>query len=324
VIVTGGAGFIGSAIVWKLNEQGIDDVLIVDELGTDEKWKNLVGLRFADYLHKDEFLKRVEADAVGFDADAVVHMGACSATTERDADYLMRNNFRYTDTLAHWSLRHGSRFVYASSAATYGEGEHGFDDRDPIDGLKPLNMYGYSKHLFDLKARREGMLDHVAGLKFFNVFGPNEYHKADMTSVVYKAFGQIAGDGVIRLFQSYRPEYGHGDQLRDFVYVKDCVDVIWWLLQNPQVNGLFNVGTGQARSWNDLARAIFAALGREPQIEYIPMPEALQGKYQYFTEAKGEKLLQAGCDVHFRPLEDSVADYVQGYLQKGPGYLTTL
>lgn len=322
VVVTGGAGFIGSATVWKLNEQGIDDVLIVDELGADEKWKNLVGLNFADYWDKAEFLRRVESDTLGFRPDAIVHMGACSATTERDADYLMRNNYRYTDTLAEWSVRRDVRFLYASSAATYGDGERGFDDEIDIAHLAPLNMYGYSKQLFDLRAARTGLASHIVGLKFFNVFGPNEYHKADMTSVVFKAFHQITEDGAIRLFQSYRPEYGDGDQQRDFVYVKDCVEVMWWLLQHPEVNGLFNVGTGQARSWNDLARAIFAAMGREPSIEYIPMPPALQGKYQYFTQATTTKLQKVGCPVHFRPLEASVRDYVQGYLQHAPDYLS--
>jgi ADP-L-glycero-D-manno-heptose 6-epimerase len=321
VIVTGGAGFIGSAFVWKLNQQGIDDILIVDELGVDEKWKNLVGLRYADYRHKDDFLRCVETGTVEMQPDAIVHMGACSATTERDAEYLMRNNYRYTRTLAEWAIAKGSRFLYASSAATYGDGEAGFDDAADIDSLTPLNMYGYSKQIFDLEARRNGMLDRIVGLKFFNVFGPNEYHKADMTSVVFKAFQQIENEGAIRLFRSYRSDYGDGDQVRDFVYVKDCIEVMWWLLETPSVNGLFNVGTGKARSWNELARAIFAAAGRPEKIEYIPMPEALQGKYQYYTKATSEKLQRAGCPVAFRSLEESVSDYVVGYLGRGPAYL---
>lgn len=318
VVVTGGAGFIGSAFVWRLNQAGITDILVVDELGTSEKWKNLVGLRYADYLHKDVFMKMVQEDKVPYEVRAIVHMGACSATTERDADFLMENNYRYTRDLAEWSAARDVRFIYASSGATYGDGEQGFsDDIAKIDPLAPLNMYGYSKHLFDLYALRTGLLKKIVGLKFFNVFGPNEYFKGDMTSLVFKAFHQIVETGRIGLFQSYHPDYADGEQLRDFVYVKDCVEVMYWLLENPEVMGIYNVGTGQARSWNDLAKAIFAALDREPQIDYIPMPEILRGKYQYYTKADIGKLRSVKCDVPFRPLEESVADYVRGYLVRG-------
>ena len=324
VVVTGGAGFIGSAFAWRLNQAGIDDILLVDALGTDEKWKNIVGLRYAEFLHPDVFLQQVKAGKVPFAPDAIVHMGACSATTERDADYLMDNNYHYTRTLAEWAAGRGIRFIYASSAATYGEGENGFSDQTPIDRLAPLNMYGYSKHLFDLQAQRSGLREHLVGLKFFNVFGPNEYHKAEQTSVVYKAFYQILEKGSVGLFRSYRPDYADGEQVRDFVYIKDCVEVMWWLLEHPDVTGLYNVGTGQARSWKNLAQAIFAALEREPQIEFIPMPEALQGKYQYRTEAVMDRLRAAGCTTPFRSLEESVADYVKEYLARGPRFLSAL
>jgi ADP-L-glycero-D-manno-heptose 6-epimerase len=249
-------------------------------------------------------------------------MGACSSTTERDADFLMENNFHYTCRLADWAIEHGVRFIYASSAATYGDGAQGFSDNDETSPLlRPINMYGYSKQLFDLKVLRERIADRVAGIKFFNVFGPNEYHKDDMTSVIFKAFHQIRETGMVRLFKSYKPEYPDGGQKRDFVYVKDCVDVLWWLLNHKEANGIFNLGTGKARTWNDLIRAVFAALGLPPQIEYIEMPEAIRGQYQYFTEAKMEKLCAAGCLTAFRPLEEATADYVQGHLLAADPYL---
>lgn len=322
IIVTGGAGFIGSALVWKLNAEGIHDIVIVDRLGTSSKWKNLVNLRYEDYLHKDEFLSLVHRNAVPFEVDALVHMGACSSTTERDADFLWANNFAYTRALAKWSLLHSVRFLYASSAATYGDGELGFsDDHEKIAGLKPINMYGYSKQLFDLWVLREKLEDTMAGIKFFNVFGPNEYHKGDMASVIFKAYHQILETAKVRLFKSHLPDYADGGQMRDFVYVKDCVDVLWWLLQNRQVNGIFNLGTGQARTWNDLIAAVFAAMGRERNIEYIDMPESLRGQYQYFTQADMGKLQTARCPVAFSSLEDSVRDYVVNYLQKTDPHL---
>jgi ADP-L-glycero-D-manno-heptose 6-epimerase len=322
IVVTGGAGFIGSAFVAKLNAEGIDDIIVVDELGTSGKWQNLVKRRYADYLHKDAFLGMVEAKQVPFSIEAIVHMGACSSTTERDADYLMENNFHYTCRLADWAIERGVRFVYASSAATYGDGAQGFSDDDETSRLlRPINMYGYSKQLFDLKVLRERIADRVAGVKFFNVFGPNEYHKGDMTSVIFKAFHQIRETGRVRLFKSCKPEYPDGGQKRDFVYVKDCVDVLWWLLNHKEANGIFNLGTGKARTWNDLIGAVFAALGLPPQIEYIEMPEAIRGQYQYFTEAKMEKLRAAGCPAVFRSLEEATADYVKAYLLREDPYL---
>jgi len=254
--------------------------------------------------------------------EAIVHLGACSSTTETDAEYLMRNNFDYARAVARFALAQGARFVVASSAATYGDGSVGFDD-DPagLDALKPLNMYGYSKHLFDLWARREGLLGELASLKFFNVYGPNEYHKGDMRSVVCKAFKQIRETGRLKLFKSYRPEYPDGGQQRDFLYVKDAVAVMLWLLDHPEVNGIFNVGAGVARTWNDLAAAVFAAMDREPAVDYVDMPETLRGKYQYFTEAKMARLRGAGYGTPFFSLEDGVADYVRQYLAATDRYL---
>ncbi|NLA42049.1 MAG: ADP-glyceromanno-heptose 6-epimerase [Smithella sp.] len=322
IIVTGGAGFIGSAFVWKLNCEGIEDVIVVDHLGTSDKWKNLVPLRFEDYLRKDDFFDMVCDDDVPFEVSAVVHMGACSSTTERDADYLWENNFAYTRTLAEWALDHDVRFIYASSAATYGDGSKGFsDDHGRIPPLQPINMYGYSKQVFDLWVLRHKLESQMAGIRFFNVFGPNEYHKGDMTSVIFKAFHQIRQTGKVRLFKSYLPEYSDGGQMRDFVYVKNCVDVLWWLLKHPKANGIFNLGTGRARTWNDLINAVYAAMNLTPDIEYIEMPEGLRNQYQYFTEADMGKLKKAGAPVDFPALEDSVRDYVCNYLQKSDPYL---
>lgn len=322
IIVTGGAGFIGSAFVWKLNCEGIHDVIVVDHLGTSDKWKNLVPLRFEDYLRKDDFFDMVCDDDVPFEVSAVVHMGACSSTTERDADYLWENNFAYTRTLAEWALDHDIRFIYASSAATYGDGTQGFsDEHAKIPELRPINMYGYSKQVFDLWVLRHKLESQMAGIKFFNVFGPNEYHKGDMTSVIFKAFHQIRQTGKVRLFKSYLPEYSDGGQMRDFVYVKNCVDVLWWLLKHPKTNGIFNLGTGRARTWNDLINAVYTAMNLAPDIEYIEMPEGLRNQYQYFTEADMGKLKKAGAPVDFPALEDSVRDYVQNYLQKPDPHL---
>jgi len=322
IVVTGGAGFIGSAFVWKLNQQGINDIVIVDSLGTDDKWKNLVNLRFADYIHKDNFLRLICDDQLPFDVSAIVHMGACSSTTERDADFLWNNNYLYTKTLAEWSLQRGIRYIYASSAATYGDGTQGFsDDHSKISGLKPINMYGYSKQVFDLWALKKHVENKIAGIKFFNVFGPNEYHKADMTSVIFKAFHQIKETGKVKLFKSYLPKYPDGGQMRDFVYIKDCIDVMWWLFNNPAANGIFNLGTGKARTWNDLINAVFTAMGIKTNIEYIEMPESLRNQYQYFTEAKMDKLKAAGCPAAFSSLEDSVRDYITNYLQKSDSHL---
>ncbi len=316
IIVTGGAGFIGRNIVAGLNERGEDQIVVVDELGTSEKWKNLVGLRYEDYLDKDEFRALIRQDRLD-GVRAILHMGACSATTERDAAYLADNNYRTTRELCEWCLTHAARFVYASSAATYGDGSLGYSDEDQVTPtLRPLNMYGYSKHMFDLWALQKGLLGMMAGLKYFNVYGPYEDHKGDMRSVVHKAYEQIRDTGEVRLFKSYKPEYQDGEQVRDFVYVKDAVALTLHFLEHPEVSGLFNCGTGQARSWNDLAHAVFAAMGREPNIHYIDMPAELQGKYQYFTQADMAKAKRTGYDTPFTSLEDGVKDYVQEYLSK--------
>ena len=322
IIVTGGAGFIGSAFVWKLNQEGIDDIVIVDQLGTDDKWKNLVNRRFIDYIHKDDFLQMICADKVPFKISAIVHMGACSSTTERDADYLWNNNYLYTKTMAEWALKRGIRFIYASSAATYGDGTKGFsDDHSKINQLRPINMYGYSKQVFDLWVLRNSLEKKIAGIKFFNVFGPNEYHKGDMTSVIFKAFHQIKETGKVKLFKSYKKKYKDGGQLRDFVYVKDCVNAMWWLFNNNEANGIFNLGTGKARTWNDLIKAVFAAMKKKTNIEYIEMPQSLRNQYQYFTQAEMKKLKAGDCPVKFSSLEDSVHDYVVNHLQKADQHL---
>jgi len=322
IIVTGGAGFIGSAFVWKLNSEGIDDILIVDELGDTEKWKNLVNRRYVDYMHKEDFLDRIASSQGMADVRAIIHMGACSSTTERDADYLMENNYHYTCRIAERALLKKVRFIYASSAATYGDGTQGFSDDDAVTPtLRPINMYGYSKQLFDLWLLRRRAEQQCAGIKFFNVFGPNEYHKGDMTSVIFKAFHQINKAGKVRLFKSYNPEYGDGEQRRDFVYVKDCVNVLWWLLEHPDANGIFNLGTGQSQTWNDLIKAVFSAMNLEPRIEYFDMPQEIRDQYQYFTEAKMGKLRDTGCPSIFNPLEETVRDYVVNHLQKSYPYL---
>jgi ADP-L-glycero-D-manno-heptose 6-epimerase len=309
-VVTGAAGFIGRNLVAELNARGCDELLLVDNLGTDEKWRNLRGLTFEDIVAPETFLNCVESGKLS-DVDAILHLGACSATTERDADFLLNNNYRYTRTLCEWSLKNKARFVYASSAATYGDGGKGYSDSTPIQELRPLNMYGYSKQMVDLWARKHGHFDHVVGLKYFNVYGPYEDHKGDMRSMVHKAWGQIRKTGKVQLFKSYRPEFADGEQMRDFVYVKDAVAVTLYFLEHREKSGLFNCGTGQARSWKDLMNAVFVAMKVKPDIEFVEMPEILRGKYQYFTQADVAKLRGAGYTAPFMSLEDAVLDYVK-------------
>ncbi|OGU54380.1 MAG: ADP-glyceromanno-heptose 6-epimerase [Ignavibacteria bacterium RBG_13_36_8] len=319
IVVTGGAGFIGSAIVWKLNQTGEDKIVIIDELLTDEKWKNLVGLRFAEIFHKDEFYEMIVDDIVPFKVDSIIHMGACSSTTENDADYLLHNNYRYSLELTKYCLSHDVRFIYASSAATYGSGAQGYgDDEKGLDKLRSLNMYGFSKHLFDMWIHRNGLFNKVVGLKYFNVYGPNEYHKGDMRSVVHKAFEQAMTTGKVRLFKSNNKNYKDGEQKRDFIYVKDAVDMTLFFWKHKEKNGLFNIGTGKARTWNDLVAALFKAMDKPVKIEYINMPEHLNDKYQNFTEAKIDKLINAGYVNEITSLEDGVTDYVKNYLLKQP------
>ena len=314
-IVTGGSGLIGSAVLWELNQAGIDDVLVVDHLGNSDKWKNLAPLRFADYLEKGEFRDKLRAGAfAGAKIEGFLHLGACSSTTERDASYLVDNNFHYTCEVAEFCVRHGVRLVYASSCATYGDGSQGYDDNDDtIEALRPMNMYGYSKQLFDLWAKRRGYLAQIAGCKFSNVYGPNERHKGEMRSVVLRSFEQITANGTMKLFKSYRPEYADGEQLRDFLYVKDAVDMVMFLFNTPKAHGLFNIGSGKPESWNQLARAAFAALKVPEHIEYIEMPEHLRDRYQYYTCAKTDKLRRFGYDRPTTSLEDSVKDCIRNY-----------
>lgn len=314
-LVTGGAGLIGGAVVSALNQAGETDILIVDHLGSSEKWKNLRDLQFTDYLEKDLFRRLLyegKFNDAGF--KAIIHMGACSSTTERDASYLADNNFNVTKELAAFSVSNQVRFLYASSAATYGAGEHGYvDDEEHMDELRPLNMYGYSKLMFDLWAKRTGILRSITGMKFTNVFGPNEKHKGGMRSMVLRAFEQITERGWVELFRSDRPEYPDGGQMRDFVYVKDVAAMILALMEH-NAKGIFNVGSGRAETWNALAGAVFKALGREPDIRYIDMPENLKGKYQYYTRADMTKFQALKTGVSARPLEEAVADYVQNHL----------
>ena len=317
IVVTGGAGFIGSAIVWKLNQLGKSNIIIVDELGKDEKWKNLVGLKYEDFVNKLEFIEQVLDDVVPYGVEAIIHMGANSSTTEKDADHLIDNNYHYTEELAKYCVEKNIRFIYASSAATYGDGAFGFeDDESKLETLRPLNMYGYSKQLFDLWAKRNKISDRIVGIKYFNVYGPNEYHKGDMRSVVHKTFGQVRDTGKVRLFKSLNPNYKDGEQMRDFVYVKDAVDMTLYFLDKPDKNGIFNVGAGKARTWNDLVISIFKALSRPVNIEYVDLPQHLSEKYQYFTEASLSKIRSAGYKQPTISLEDGITDYVKNYLLK--------
>ena len=319
ILVTGGAGLIGSALIHALNLRGQEDILVTDVLGKDAKWKNLSPLRFADYQQADSFLDRLECEPESLRSiRTIYHLGACSATTEADAGYLMENNFGYTKRLAEWSLQSGIRFVYASSAATYGDGIRGMDDGTAhLETLRPLNAYGYSKHLFDLHAKRNGWLDKIAGIKYFNVFGPNEWHKGEMRSLVAKAYEQILETGKVRLFRSHRSDYKDGEQVRDFVYVKDAVAMTLHIADNPTANGLFNIGTGNPRTWVDLATALFTALGRKPDIEFIDMPDHIRNQYQYHTCADISRLKATGWKTGPTSLEDSVHDYVVNYLVPG-------
>jgi ADP-L-glycero-D-manno-heptose 6-epimerase len=320
ILVTGGAGFIGSALVWALNQRGHSDIVITDFLGSDEKWKNLVPLKFADYVDAGDFRRHLNQNAAVFGKfSAVFHLGACSATTEKNAAYLADNNFGYTKELATWSLAQGSRFIYASSAATYGDGAQGMDDKDSdLQRLRPLNMYGYSKHLFDLHAQRVAWLPRLVGVKYFNVFGPNEDHKGDMRSLVNKAYQQILATGRVQLFKSHKPEFKDGEQMRDFLYVKDAVEMtLHFADQAPTAGGLYNLGSGEANTWLTLTRAIFAALQRPAQIDFVEMPEILRGKYQYYTKADITKLRATGYTRPMTPLGSAVQDYVQNYLVPG-------
>jgi ADP-L-glycero-D-manno-heptose 6-epimerase len=317
ILVTGGAGFIGSALVWALNGRGRSDIVIADFRDDALKERNLQPLKFAEFVDAGEFRRRILRAPGAFGAfSAVFHLGACSSTTEKDTAYLEDNNFAYTRDLAAWSLAAGSRFVYASSASTYGDGAQGMDDRDDdLARLRPLHPYGLSKQQFDLHARREGWLPRIAGLKYFNVFGPNEDHKGEMRSLVNKAYRQILSTGMVRLFRSHNPDYRDGEQMRDFLYVKDAVEMTLHFAEAaPAAGGLYNLGSGEANTWLTLVNAIFAALGRPPRIEFIDMPESLRNQYQYYTRADISKLRSSGYARPVTPLPEAVGDYVRNYL----------
>jgi ADP-L-glycero-D-manno-heptose 6-epimerase len=318
VLVTGGAGFIGSVLVRELNRRGCTNVAIADYPANAEKRGNLACLKFSEYLEPNVLLYSLNSGSLG-KFDFVFHLGASSSTTETDEIYLRKNNFEYSRDLADWALRSGVRFVYASSAATYGDVKASIDDTDPrlLESLSPLNPYGRSKQLMDLYAWRHGWLDRVVALKYFNIFGPNEQHKGEMQSVVRKSYAQIRETGVIRLFKSHRPEYRDGEQKRDFLYVKDAVAMTLHLAATRDAHGIFHIGSGEANAWNDLANFVFDALGQKPCIEYIDMPETLREQYQYFTQADIRKLLATGYAKPITPLADAVRDYVVNYLVPG-------
>lgn len=314
IVVTGGAGFIGSCVVKHLNEQGVDNIVIVDNLGSSEKWKNLVGKTYSEILHKDQLFDWLmgREDEI----QAFIHLGACSSTVETNANYLMENNYRYSAQLAEYALVNQHRFIYASSAATYGDGNLGFNDNEKELKLHhPLNMYGYSKHMFDLWLQKMGLLDKVVGLKYFNVFGPNENHKGRMASAITHILPLARREGKVRLFKSSEPKlYGDGEQSRDFIYVKDAARMTCAFLENS-AGGIFNIGTGQAETWNALAKAVFKAIDIPGEIEYIDMPVDLLGKYQNYTQAQMDKTRSVlGSQADCMKLEDAVIDYVRNYL----------
>lgn len=319
ILITGGAGFIGSVLARELNQLGHTDLVIVDKLEASTKWKNLRGIKYNDYIHADELFSGDYDDLIA-ETDLIFHMGACSSTTEKNMDFLMKNNVAYTQALFRFAATKNIPFIYASSAATYGDGELGYsDDHDKVAELMPLNPYGYSKQLVDEWVLREDSKpDHWFGLKFFNVFGPNEYHKEDMRSLVHKSFEQIKSVGSVKLFKSHRPDFKDGEQRRDFIYVKDVVRAMIELADPEKANysGIYNLGTGKARSFLDLTLATFKAMNLEPKIEFIDMPEAIRSQYQYFTEADTTKLLTAVPGFEFTSLEEGVRDYVQNYLMK--------
>lgn len=316
VLLTGGAGFIGSCMLKRLNDAGVTDIIVVDHLGLADKWKNLVGKDFQDYFEKDKFLDYLKCGSLEKKIDLIIHFGACASTTENNASYMMENNFVYSRKLAAWALKNKKRFLYASSGATYGAGELGYSDNDELTPkLVPLNVYGYSKHLFDLWVLKHKLEKEFVGFKFFNVFGPNEYHKDDMRSMIHKGYGQIKETGKINLFKSHKSDYKDGEQKRDFIYVKDAVGLVYDFVEHPEKRGIFNVGTGEAKTWNELARAIFNALGAKVNIQYFDMPEILKGKYQYFTQADIDKLRKSNPTHKFFNLDEAIKDYV-GYLEK--------
>lgn len=314
ILVTGGAGLIGSAVIWFLNRQLHENILVADALDKSDKWKNLAALSFFDYLEGAELRRRLREspDSLG-PISCVFHLGACSDTRERDSAYLLDNNYAFTRDLAEWCLARDVRLVYASSAATYGDGARGFSEKVALNKLRPLNAYGYSKHLLDTHAEKQGWLDRLVGLKYFNVYGPNEQHKGDMRSVVNKAFEQIQSSGRVGLFRSYRSEYADGEQRRDFLYVKEAAEITV-KLATSSASGLYNVGSGDTHTWNELAQAVFDAVGQLPQVDYIDMPEGLRERYQYHTQADLKKLSELELGYQKYTLREGIFDYVRNYL----------
>lgn len=321
IVVTGAAGFIGSAIVWELNRCGIEDIIVADKLRTEDKWRNIAKRKFYDWVDRDELIEKLEKGEIK--PSVIIHMGACSATTEKDGDFLMKNNYEYSKKLWEISVRDNINFIYASSAATYGMGEAGYeDDENKIGDLRPLNKYGYSKQIFDVWVlKQQKKPAKWAGFKFFNVYGPNEYHKGRMASVVLHSFNQAQLEGEVKLFKSHRADYKDGGQLRDFVYIKDVVKVIKYFVDGKGKSGIYNLGTGKARSFYDLAMNTMKFAGKNPNINYIDMPIDIRDKYQYFTEASMQKIKDAGYMDEFYSFEDGIKDYVQNYLMNEDRYL---
>jgi ADP-L-glycero-D-manno-heptose 6-epimerase len=326
IVITGGAGFIGSNLAAALEERGERDLVVCDRLGHGEKWRNLAKRELAHVVPPDQLLEFLDAHAR--DINVVFHLGAISSTTESDVDAVIAANFTLSLSLWDWCARHGARLLYASSAATYGAGEGGFDDNgspQALAKLRPLNAYGWSKHLFDRRVARlvergGARPPQWIGCKFFNVYGPNEYHKGDMRSVVTRLFPLAKAGKPAQLFRSYRPDVPDGGQKRDFVYVRDCVDILLWCYDHPDVNGLFNIGSGKARSYSELAAEVYRAAGREPLSEFVPMPPAILERYQYFTEARIDKLRSAGYTRPTTSLEDGIADFVKTHLAAADPY----
>ncbi|MDR2676932.1 MAG: ADP-glyceromanno-heptose 6-epimerase [Endomicrobium sp.] len=319
IILTGGAGFIGSCFLQKLNTEGLKDILVVDHLDDSEKWKNLVGKQYYDYMQKDDFLNAVVNKKM-VRPQIIVHLGAHSSTTFTDANYYVKNNYEYSKIIAMWAFEFNIPFIYASSAATYGNGEYGYDDDIlKMEKLLPLNIYAFTKHMFDLWILNNNYFSKVTGMKFFNVFGPNEYHKGSMKSIVCKSYDDICNEGVIRLFKSYNNNYQDGDQLRDFIYVKDVVEIMYFLFKNTSKTGMFNIGTGKSKTYNNIAKSIFSVVGKKKDIVYVEMPDFLRSKYQYFTQAKIDNLINAGYRKSFMSFEDSIKDYC--YYLKDRSYL---
>lgn len=320
-VLTGGAGFIGSCLLKKLNEEGIKDIILVDNLGSSQKWKNLVGKHFYRYYNKNEFFNIINGNrSLAAQIEGIFHLGACSKTTETDVDYIFNNNLNYSIELASFAADRDIRFIYASSASVYGDGSKGYSDLKDLD-YQPLNPYGLSKFLFDQWIEDNQLNDVCTGIRFFNVFGPNEYHKNEMSSMVFKAYFQVKEKGTISLFKSNDPRYANGEQKRDFIYIKDCIKVLMNIIMDKSINGIYNLGTGKARTWNDLAKIVFKILNAEERIEYIDIPDSIAKQYQNFTQAETDKIMKTGKVESFMELEDSCQDYISNYLEKGLKYI---